>query len=132
MSAPASDSGGGDGLEAFEIRGEPVVLAGTEMVLRPATLRQLPALRRLGAAAAAALAAADLGAAVADRAAEMSGDIATLTGTGPELWQDAAWGETVLAAIAILRVNRAYVSGPFAARIATLGAAIRQEAGAAR
>ncbi len=119
-----------DEIEALEPRGEHAVLAGIAVEICPASLRQLPALRRLTAAAAEVLAAGDLAAAVEARAEALAADLARLLGTGPEVWDEAPWGETVIAVLAVLRVNRAYVAGPFTSRIAAETAAIRTGAGA--
>lgn len=119
-----------DDLDVFENRAEILRVADAEVALRPATLRQLPALRRLSATATEVLADPDLGAAVAARAEALAADLAALTDSEAGLWLDAPWGETVVAMLAVLRVNSAYVAGPFAARIDAAVAAIRGQAGA--
>lgn len=109
--------------------GETLELDGPRIALRPAALRELPALRRLAAAAAGILGAEDLAAAVAEQAERLAEDLARLTGTEREVWLAAPWGTPVVAMLAVLRANTAYVSGPFAAGIAAQAAAIPRPAG---
>jgi hypothetical protein len=118
-----------DPLDVFAPPRERLAVAGAEVEIGPATLRQLPALRGLGALAAEILAAPDLGAAAEQHAAALAQRLERLTGIPEAAWLDAPWGEAVAAMVAVLRVNNAYLTGPFAERIAAETARIRAPAG---